>query len=145
MPGSFVDQRLDGGGCWGNKVKRPLILQISPKRASLRQEDVLISSFLQSTGGQGSKQRHFSLIGRGAGFSEAGLTSDYNNKSNEKQVKEIVPPWVQNWLPPCNTCVIVNVVGRTLQFQALDIHPQCSSYSVNWNLHAAAMSFCRCN
>ena len=34
--------------------------------------DVLFSSFLPSTGGQGSEQRHFSLTqGRGAGFSEA--------------------------------------------------------------------------
>ena len=35
--------------------------------------DVLFSSFLPSTGGQGSEQRHFSLTvrHRGAGFSEA--------------------------------------------------------------------------
>ena len=107
---------------------------------------MLISPFLTSTGGQGSEQRHlFNNQAEGQDSLRQTILYDYNNKSNEKQVKEIVPPWVQNWLPPCNTCVIVNVVGRTLQFQALDIHPQCSRYSVNWNLHAAAMSFCRCN
>ena len=32
--------------------------------------NVLISSFLPSTGGQGSEQSHFKQLGRGAGFSE---------------------------------------------------------------------------
>lgn len=64
MPGSFMDQRWQGGG---NKVKRPLILQISPRMASLRQGDVLVSSFLLSMGGQGSEQRHFSLTVRQRG------------------------------------------------------------------------------
>ena len=64
MPGSFMDQRWQGGG---NKVKRPLILQISPRMASLRQGDVLVSSFLPSMGGQGSEQRHCSLTVRQRG------------------------------------------------------------------------------
>jgi len=42
---------------WGNKVKRPLILQISPRMARLGQGDVFVSSFLPSTGGQCSEQR----------------------------------------------------------------------------------------
>ena len=57
MPGSFMDQR------WGRgeETKRPLVLQIFPRMVSLRQEDVLISSFLPSTGEQGPEPRHFSL------------------------------------------------------------------------------------
>ena len=42
MPGSFMDQRWQGGG---NKVKRPLILQISPRMASLRRGAILFSRF----------------------------------------------------------------------------------------------------
>ena len=55
--GSFMDQR------WGRgeETKRPLVLQIFPRMVSLRQEDVLISSFLPSTGEQGPEPRHFSL------------------------------------------------------------------------------------
>ena len=62
MPGSFMDQR------WGEvrkqSVKAHLILQVSPKIASLRKGNVLISSFLPSPGGQGSEQRHFNLMVR---------------------------------------------------------------------------------
>ena len=43
----------------GEETKRPLILQISPRMASSGAVYVLISSFLPSTGGQGSEQRHF--------------------------------------------------------------------------------------
>lgn len=64
MPGSFMDQRW--GGVEETKVKRPL-LQRPPKVASLRQGDVLVSSFLPSMGGQGSEQRHFSLTVRQRG------------------------------------------------------------------------------
>ena len=46
------------------KEKGHLILQVSPRMASLRQEEVLISSFLTSIGGQGSEKRHFSLTVR---------------------------------------------------------------------------------
>ena len=49
---------------WGNKVKRPLILQISPRMANLRQG---MCSFLPSWHLQGSEQRHFSLIVRQRG------------------------------------------------------------------------------
>ena len=59
-----MDQRWQGGG---NKVKRPLILQISPRMASLRRGGVLVFSFLPSMGGQGSEQRHFSLTVRQRG------------------------------------------------------------------------------
>ena len=55
------------GERWGNKVKRPLILQISPRMASLGQGDVFISSFLPPTGGQCSEQRHSSLAVRQRG------------------------------------------------------------------------------
>ena len=67
MSGSYVDQRC--GGRWGNKEKRPFDLAISPRMASLRQGDVdvLSSSFLPSTGGQGSEQRHFSSTVRQMG------------------------------------------------------------------------------
>jgi len=40
--------------------------------ASLRHGDVFVSAFLPSTGGHGSEQGHLSLLGRRAGFSEAG-------------------------------------------------------------------------
>ena len=74
-------QSLDAGFFYGSemgegeetKETRRLVLQISPRMASLRQEDVLISSFLPSSVGQCSEQKHLSLTGRGAGFSEAGL------------------------------------------------------------------------
>ena len=46
MSGSFMDQRW---GRWGNKIKMPLILQISPRRANLRQ-GMCLSFFLQPTG-----------------------------------------------------------------------------------------------
>ena len=54
-------------GRWGNKVKKPLILQISPRMASLRRGYVLISSLLPSTDGQGSEQRQVSLTVRQRG------------------------------------------------------------------------------
>ena len=46
MPDSLMDQRWGGGqaGRKGNKVKRPLILQASPRMASLRQGDVFVPS-----------------------------------------------------------------------------------------------------
>ena len=65
MPGSFIDQR------WGEvrkPRKRPLILQTSPRMASLRQG---MCSFLPSchlhTGGQGSKKRHLNSQTEGQG------------------------------------------------------------------------------
>ena len=32
-----------------------------------------------------------------------GTDAPHNNKNNGKQVKETVPTWSQNWLPPSNT------------------------------------------
>ena len=52
---------------------------------------MLISSFLLSTGGQGSEQRHFNNQAEGQDSLMQALLYDYNNKSNEKQVKETVP------------------------------------------------------
>ena len=58
------------------KGKGRLISQAPPRMASLRLgggRAVLTSSFLPSTGGQGSEQRPFPLaVGKKAGFSEAG-------------------------------------------------------------------------
>ena len=75
---------------WGNKVKRPLILQISPRMASLGQGDVFISSFLPSTGGQCSEQRRslFNSQAEGQDSLRQAIMCDYNNKSNRKQVKQ---------------------------------------------------------
>ena len=47
--------------------KASLILQISPRMASLRQGYVLISSLLPSIDGQGSEQRQVSLTVRQRG------------------------------------------------------------------------------
>ena len=51
---------------------------------------MLISSFLPSAGGQGSEQRHFDSQAEGQDSLMQALLCDYNNKSNEKQVKETV-------------------------------------------------------
>ena len=53
--------------------------------------DVLISSFLQSTGGQGSEQSRFKSQAEGQDSLRQLVLYDYNNKSNEKQVEETVP------------------------------------------------------
>ena len=60
--------------------------------------DVLISSFLPATGGQGSEQRHFNSQAERQDTLRQAIPCDYNNKSNEKQIKETVPTWSQNWL-----------------------------------------------
>ena len=63
MPDSFKNQR------WrdvSKQSKRPLILQLSPTVARLRQENVLIS-FLPCPDGQGPEQRRFSLTDRQRG------------------------------------------------------------------------------
>ena len=62
----------DWGGDKVNKVKRPLILQVSPGMVSLRQR-MLISSFLSSQVDRVLNKGTFSQqSGRGAGPSEAG-------------------------------------------------------------------------
>ena len=60
--------------------------------------DVLISSFLPSTGGQGSEQRHFNSQAEGQDSLGQAAMCDYSNKSNREQVKDTVPTWSQNWL-----------------------------------------------
>ena len=99
MSGSLMDHN---GGKWGNKVKRPLILQMSPRMASLNPGGVFISSFLPSTGGQNPKQRHFGFAVRQRGKILWGrpLCMIINNKSNGKQVKETVLTRSQDWLLP---------------------------------------------
>ena len=78
-------------------------MQTSPRTASLRQGGVLISSFLPSTGGQGSEKRHFNSQAEGQDYLRQTLLCDYNNKSNKKEVKETVPSWSQNWLLCCTS------------------------------------------
>ena len=59
--------------------------------------DVLISSFLPSTGGQVSQQRHFKSQAEWQDSLRQPIRCDYN-KSKGKQVKEAVSAWSQNWL-----------------------------------------------
>ena len=51
---------------------------------------MLISSFLPSTGGQGSEQRHCNSQAEGQGPFTQAIMCDCNNKSPEKKVKETV-------------------------------------------------------
>ena len=51
---------------------------------------MLVSSFLPSTGGQGSEQRHFNNQAEGQDSWRQATMYGYNNKSNEMQVKETV-------------------------------------------------------
>ena len=44
----------------------------------------------------------------GQGPLREAIKCDYNNKSNEKKVKETIPTWSQNWLPPWN--MILNIL-----------------------------------
>ena len=60
--------------------------------------DVLISSFLPSTGGQGSEQRRLNSRAEGQDSLGQAAMCDYSNKSNREQVKDTVPTWSQNWL-----------------------------------------------
>ena len=72
MPGSFMDQRQEE--VRKQSKKTIYFLQMSPRKASLRQGNMLMHLFQQYTGGQGYEQRHFSLTvrQRGAGFPEVG-------------------------------------------------------------------------
>ena len=58
--------------------------------------DVFISSFLPSTGGQGSEQRHFNSWAEGQDSLGQAAMCDYSNKSNREQIKGTVPTWSQN-------------------------------------------------
>ena len=63
-----------------------------------------MSSFLPSTRGQGSEQRHLHLTVRQRGriFWGKPFWLIITAKATKRQVKETVPTWSQNWLPPCN-------------------------------------------
>ena len=66
--------------------------------------DAFISSFLLSSGGEGSEQRHFSLTVRQRGrvlLSRPSLMITIT-KATEKQAKATVPTCSQNWLLLCN-------------------------------------------
>lgn len=54
-------QIRDGSREVRKQSKKAINLAKCSRMASLRQGDMLISFFLQSTGGQGYEQRHFSL------------------------------------------------------------------------------------
>ena len=93
--------RIRNGGRWGSKVKRPVILQVSPRMASLRQGDMLISSFLPSTGGQGSEQRHFSLTVRGRVLRGRSLCVIIVTKASQRNSSNTESELTS----PCNICV----------------------------------------
>ena len=95
MPGSSMDQ---SSGRWGSKVKRPFILQTSPRMASLRQGMCFfLPAIYRGTG-------FWTKSGRWAGDClRQVIMYDYNNKSNEKQVKETVLTRSQSWLLVCNS------------------------------------------
>ena len=100
MPGSYIDQRWGWG--WGNKVKRPSILQISPRMTSFKQR---MCSFLPSCHLQVDrvlKKDTFSLTVRKRGrvIWGSSLCMIIITKTTKKQVKETAPPWSQNWLSP---------------------------------------------
>lgn len=63
---------------------------------------MLISSFLSSTGGQGSEPKHFSLTVRGAGSFKQAIMYDCKKKSNEK-LKGDSSNMELEWLLLCNT------------------------------------------
>ena len=63
---------------------------------------MLISSFLSSTREQSSEETYFKSQAEGHDSVRQTVLFDYNNKSNERQVKESVTTWGQIWLPPYN-------------------------------------------
>ena len=87
---------------------------------------MLISSFLPFTSGQGSEQRHFNNQAEGQDSLRQTILFDCNNKSKERQVKETVPIWSQNWLPPCNKDIVLSA------FQTLRGHNPGTSLVVQW-------------
>ena len=105
MPDSFIDQRersneelkskgrIERETQWRNKVKGSSVLQnISKGITSLWKG--CVNLFYSQLGrdkfsSPGAEQRHFGLqSSRGAGPSKQANEKNYNNKSNEKQVKE---------------------------------------------------------
>ena len=90
MPDFFIDQR------WGQvrkQSKRAINFASISQNGKPQAGDVLISSFLPFTSGQGSEQRHFNNQAEGQDSLRQTILYDYNNKSNEKLVKETVPRW----------------------------------------------------
>ena len=85
---------------------------------------MLISSFLLATGGQGSDQRQFSLTvsQRGRVLLSRPLRTIIITKAMEKQVKETVPTWSQNWLLLCNNQSQPWATQRKL------VHVNCKNY-----------------
>ena len=51
--------------------------------------------------------KHFNSQAEGQDSLRQSILYDYNNKSNEKQVKEVVPMWTQNWFLLCKCCVYI--------------------------------------
>ena len=80
------------------KTKKALNLANILENTKPQAGDMLISSFLPSTGGQGSEQRHFNSQAEGQDSLRQALMRDYSNKSYREQVKDTVPTWSQNWL-----------------------------------------------
>ena len=86
-PGSFIDQRWEKVR---KQSKKSINLANISQKCKLQAGDVFISSFLPSTGGQGSEQRHFSLNNQAEeqDSPRQAILYGYNNKSNKKkQVK----------------------------------------------------------
>ena len=81
-------------------MKGLLMLQTSPRMPNLRQG---MCSFLPSCHPQVDR-----VVNKGNLVCQAEeqdslrqtILYEYNNKSNKKQIKETVPTWSQNWLPP---------------------------------------------
>ena len=81
-------------------MKRLLMLQTSPRMPNPRQG---MCSFLPSCHPQVDR-----VVNKGNLVCQAEeqdslrqtILYEYNNKSNKKQIKETVPTWSQNWLPP---------------------------------------------
>ena len=85
-------------GRWGNKVKRPLILQISSRTASFRQGDVFHPQVDRAL-----NKKNFQFKAEGQGYLRQAIVYNYNNKNNKNQVKETFPTWSQNWFFPASS------------------------------------------
>ena len=117
MPGSFIDERERSN----EELK-------SKGRIEKGSGEVKVSSVLQNISKgmarlwKGCVNLFYSQVGRdklslyelnkgtlvysqaeGQGPLRQVIKYDCNNRSNEKQVKEIVPTWSQNWFPPCSS------------------------------------------
>ena len=109
-----------------SKVKEAISLAKHPWKWPACENSVLISSFLQPfTGGQSqiiflwAEQRHFNNWAEGQGPLRQAIKYNYNNKSNEKQVKETVSKWSQNWFFSATTPRVcsLKLVGITVEWQ----------------------------